>query len=88
MDRLSELLNESGRGCKINGQVINNIMHADGSCLILPSPTGLQTLLDIICSSFAVLNTIVYNKSKSRYMCFIPKSVAELYVPALYIVFA
>ena len=42
MDGLSELLNESGIGCKINGHVINNLMYVDDSCLISLSPAGLQ----------------------------------------------
>ncbi len=76
MDPLSRILNESKIGCRLNGMMINHIMYADDSCIIASSPSGLQKLLNI-CSSFALDNTIVYNETKTKFMCFKPRNYSH-----------
>ena len=43
IDRLIELLNQSGIGCKINGQGINNVMYEADSCLMSHSPADFNS---------------------------------------------
>ena len=59
-------------------------MYADDSCIIAPSVAGLQKLLNICCD-YAVDNTIIYNKTKSKYMCFKPRKLQKLSVPPIYL---
>ena len=82
MDGLSQDLNESRIGCGFNGQIMNHLLYADDSCIIASSPTSLQQMLDI-CSNYAALNTIIYNESKTKYMCFKPKCFKNLNVPGV-----
>ena len=62
MDDLSALLNSSGAGCTLNGVSRNHLLYADDTCVIAPSPAGLQILLDI-CSSYAYSHTLIFNES-------------------------
>ena len=73
VDDLSALLNSSGVGCHINNSPINHIFYADDLCLMAPSPSGLQKLLDI-CVRFGLDNDIIYNTNKSMCMVFKPPS--------------
>ena len=57
-------------------------MYADDTCIIAPSPTALQELLDI-CADFAVSNFIIFNEKKTKCMCFKPNSLNGLFVPTL-----
>jgi hypothetical protein len=84
MDGLSKVLNDSAIGCSFNGQVTNHFMYADDSCIISPSPAGLQKLLDLCCL-YAESNTLLYNELKTRCICFKPKSLRQLSVPAIYL---
>ena len=86
MDGLSNILNESGIGCSINGFMVNHFMYADDSCVVAPSPVALQRLLDI-CHEYAQTNTIIYNAIKTKCMCFIPKSKVfhNLHIPDVFI---
>ena len=84
MDGLSALLTDSKVGCCINGTRINHLMYADDSCIIAASPSSLQKLLDI-CSDYAMDNTITYNESKTKCVCFKPKSLHKLQVPPIYL---
>ena len=63
---------------------MNHLMYADDSCIMAPSPTALQILLDI-CKDFAVENSIVYNEKKSKCMCFIPSKLSGLHIPKVYL---
>ena len=80
MDNLSIELNKSGIGCVINGSPMNHLIYADDMCILAPSATGLQNLLNI-CVEYAKINTIVFNESKSQCMCVKPKNMSDLYVP-------
>ena len=82
MDELSCNLNQSYIGCSMNGMIINHLMYADDTCIIAPSPSALQELLDI-CADFAVSNFIIFNEKKTKCMCFKPNSLNGLFVPTL-----
>ncbi len=80
MDELSDILNAHELGCKIKGSVINHLMYADDTCIIAPSPSALQKLLNI-CSDFAYDNSVVFNEEKTKLMCCRPKMFSKLHVP-------
>ena len=82
MDDLSTVLNKSKIGCNINNTFINHLMYADDTCILAPCPMALQKLLNI-CSSFADVNSIVFNEGKTKLMCFKPKCMSDLSVPAV-----
>ncbi len=84
MDDLSYTLNNVKIGCHMNGVLYNHLMYADDTCIIAPSPSALFKLL-ALCTEFAAENSIVFNSSKSKYMCFKPKSLSNLYVPDMYL---
>ena len=83
MDDLSTVLNNTFIGCSINGVLCNHLMYADDTCIITPSPSAMYKLLKI-CTKFAEDNSIIFNSSKSKLMCFKPKSLKSLYVPDMY----
>ena len=84
MDNLSNQLNQSNMGCKINGTLTNHFMYADDSVICAPSPTALQNLLNI-CETFAQENNIVYNVKKTVCMCVKPKLMKHLHLPTFHI---
>ena len=84
MDDLIKELNKSEIGCCINGHYINNLLYADDSCIVASSPSGLQKLIDI-CSEYATANTIVFNESKTKCVCFKPKCLKNLHVPSIFL---
>ena len=71
VDDLSEILNSCNVGTYMNNQPMNHIFYADDLCLVAPSPSGLQSLLNICCD-YAKLNDITYNSRKSMCMMFKP----------------
>ncbi len=71
VDGLSDLLNVSGIGCYVNNTCINHIFYADDLCVMAPSPSGLQLLLNI-CANYGIENDIIYNCKKS--MCVVFRS--------------
>ena len=64
MNGLSKLLNDSHAGCRMDGSVLNHLFYADDSCIMAPSPSGLQQLLNIW-QEYARENTIIFNESKT-----------------------
>jgi len=50
-DDLSNMLNSAGIGCHIHNCCTNHVFDADDLCVIAPSPSGLQSLLNI-CAKF------------------------------------
>ena len=62
MDVLSCNLNQSYIGCSMNGMIINHLMYVDYTCIIAPSPSALQELIDIS-ADFAVSNLFLMRKS-------------------------
>jgi hypothetical protein len=83
MDDLSKDLNQAMIGCRMNGVLCNHLMYADDTCIIAPAPSAMYKLLKI-CTEFAKNNSIVFNHTKSKYLCFKPKSLLNLYVPDMY----
>ena len=71
MGDLSYALNDSMIGCSFNGVFCNHLMYAGDMNIIAASPSALFKLLQI-CTEFAVENTIIFNRSKSKYMRFKP----------------
>ena len=61
------MLNSAKYGCNMNGKFINHLMHADDSCIIVPSSSTLQKLLNI-CTSFAMESSTVYNEKDKMYV--------------------
>jgi len=49
----------------MNGRTINHLMYADDTCIIAPSPSAPQELLDIS-ADFAVSNFINFNEKKTK----------------------
>ena len=68
-DELSCSLNQSYMGCSMNGMTINHLMYANDTCIIAPSPSAPEELLDI-CADLAVSNFIIFNEKKTNCMCF------------------
>ena len=82
MDELSCTLNQSYIGCSMNIMIINHLMYAVDTCIIAPSSTALQELLDI-CDDFVVSNFIIFNGKKTKCMCFKPNSLNGLFLSTL-----
>ena len=59
-------------------------MYADDACVIAPSPSAMYELLNT-CSIFAEENSVIFNSSKTKFMCFKPKSLSTLHVPDMYL---
>ena len=60
IDDLSNMLNSAGTGCHIHNCCTNHVFYADDICVIAPSPSGLQRLLNI-CAKFGFENYVEYN---------------------------
>jgi hypothetical protein len=71
VDDLSTLLRNSSRGCFIDDACLNHFFYADDLCLLAPSPSSLQKLMNI-CANFGVNSDIVFNPTKSFYVVFKP----------------
>ena len=66
IDDLSNMLNSGGTGCHIHNCCTNHVFYADDVCVIAPSPSGLQDLLNI-CAKFG-FETILNITLSSRYV--------------------
>ena len=82
VDDLSNMLNSSGIGCHIHNCCTIHMFYADDVCVIAPSPSGLQALLNI-CAKFGFENYIKYNPIKSIYMVIKPRGF-HLKCPDIY----
>ena len=80
IDELSCRLYSSKIGCVLNSTYFNHIVYADDTVLLAPSPTALQKLLDI-CSEYACTHSLIYNETKTKYMCIRPPKRKDLYIP-------
>ena len=81
---LSVSLNKLDIGCLYNGIIINNFLYADDSCVLAPSPAGLQKLLNV-CSQYAIEHTIIYNPKKTVCICFRGAKLSNLKIPRIYL---
>ena len=82
IDELSNMLNSAGIGCHIHTYCTNHVFYADDICVIAPSPSGLQGLLNI-CATFGLVNDVEYNPIKSLCMVFKPRGF-NLKCPDIY----
>ena len=82
IDDLSNMLNSAGIGCHIHNCCINHVFYADDICVIAPSPSGLQGLLNI-CAKFGLETDVEYNPIKSLCMVFKPRGF-KLKCPDIY----
>jgi hypothetical protein len=81
IDDLSTLLADTQVGCYIDSTCVNHFFYADDMCLLAPSATGLQKLLDV-CQQYGVVHDIVYHPVKSMCMTILPKRY-KLSIPSL-----
>ena len=72
IDDLNNMLNSAGIGCHIHNCCTNHVFYADDICVIAPSPSGLQGLLNR-CAKFGLENYVEYNPIKSLCMVFKPR---------------
>ena len=68
MNNLSVLLNHSGIGGSLGGNLINHVCYAHDLCLIALSSSGMQCLLDIY-DKYATGHQLTYNPKKI--ICFV-----------------
>ena len=73
VDELSTNLEKCNSGCYIDNVCMNHLFYADDLCLLAPSPSGLQKLLDV-CAVYGVDHNIIFNPLKSVCLVFKPKS--------------
>ena len=83
-DELSNILNASSVGCKINTHSVNHLLYADDSVLLAPTPQALQTLLNI-CEQYAADVELIYNTKKTFCMMVTPKWLKDIDVPHIYL---
>jgi len=82
VDDLSNVLNQSGVGCKLNGIIINHLVYADDMVLLAPSARAVQILLTL-CELYAKDCFIMYNAKKTVCMCCKPKVIKHKVRPTL-----
>ena len=70
-------------GCYFNDMCINHVLYADDICLLAPTASAMQTLLDV-CYEYGIDNDIVFNPIKSVCTVFKPKAY-KLYLPNVFI---
>ena len=70
-------------GCYIDMQCINHVLYADDICLMAPTATAMQCMLDI-CYNYGLNNDVLFNPLKSVCMLFKPKGY-KLYRPNIMI---
>ena len=81
---LSVRLNSLSIGCHLNSVCYNQLIYADDTVLLAPSPKALQMLIDE-CINFGTENDIVYNMKKTKCMCIKPPTMKKLYVPEFFL---
>ena len=69
MDDLSHQLQSCSSGCFINDVCTNHFFYADDICLLAPSASAMQGLLDV-CLLYGTQHDIVFNPQKSMYLVF------------------
>ncbi|PZC80655.1 hypothetical protein B5X24_HaOG214222 [Helicoverpa armigera] len=73
-------LNNTGVGCSIDGQIVNNISYADDMVLLSPSISALRKLLKV-CEVYAEEHGLKYNAKKSELLVFRAKRMNASCVP-------
>ena len=72
MNGLTDELSNRYAVCYINAKCINHIMYADDICLMAPTGTAMQNLLDV-CHNYGAANDILFNNLKSVCILYKPK---------------
>ena len=60
-------------GCYFNDMCIHHVLYADDICLLAPTASAMQTLLDV-CYEYGIDNDILFNPIKSVCTVFKPKA--------------
>ena len=60
---LSNILNKFRLGCHLGGVSGNNLLYADDTCILAPSPSALQRLHKL-CELFACGNNVIFKQLK------------------------
>ena len=68
--------------CHINNVCVNHVMYADDICLMTPSPTALQKLINI-CFDFSIQNDLSFDSTKSFCMVF-RRRLSSFLCPTIY----
>ena len=82
MNGLTDELSNSYVGCYINYKCINHIMYAYDICLMPPTGTAMQNLLDV-CHKSGAANIILYNPLKSVCIVYKPKKYYKLFCTSI-----
>ena len=72
MNSLTSKLIDCKAACYIDMQCINHVLYANDICLIAPTATAMQCMLDI-CYNYGLDNDVLFNLLKSVCMLFKPK---------------
>ena len=67
-------------GCYFNDICINHVLYADDICLLAPTASAMQTLLDV-CYEYGIDNVILFNPIKSVCTVFKPKVINYIFQP-------
>ena len=67
VDSLSNVLNQSGLGCCVGADAVNNLSWADDLVVIAPSAHALSQMMEI-CDEFAKDHLIIFNTKKTKCM--------------------
>ena len=84
VDKLNCDLNDSGIGCHIAGQPMNNFSYADDLVIVAPSASALNDLLKS-CDRFAKEHYVIFSPVKSVCMRILPRQVKLNCCPSIYL---
>ena len=83
VNQLTNQLIVCKEGCYFNDMCINHVLYADDICLLAPTASAMQTLLDV-CYEYGIDNDILFNPIKSVCTVFQYKAY-KLYLPTVFI---
>ena len=83
VNQLTNQLIVCKEGCYFNDMCINHVLYADDICLLAPTASAMQILLDV-CYEYGIDNDILFNPIKSVCTVFKPKAY-KLYLPTVFI---
>ena len=72
MNSLTNKVIDCKAGCYIDMQCINHVLYADDICLMAPTATAMQYMLDM-CYNYGLDNDVLFNPLESVCMLFKPK---------------
>ena len=83
VNQLTKRLIACKAGCYFNDMCINHVLYADDICLLAPSASAMQSLLDV-CYEYGTDNDILFNPIKSVCTVFKPKAYKR-FTPTVFI---